>query len=68
MFDHTVNPYRPDEIRDLSRTLGIRWLIVKQELQLNDQPVEEREQVLALLRRDFAPVARLENYVVYGRR
>jgi hypothetical protein len=65
MFDHTVNPYSPDEIRALSRARGIWWLIIKKNLQLKDEPVEKKEQVLALLRRDFSLVARLENYEVY---
>jgi len=68
LFDHTVNPYRPDQIRALSRTLGIRWLIVKRDLQLEDEPVEKKDRVLALLHRDFTPVARLKNYDVYRRR
>jgi hypothetical protein len=68
LFDHTVNPYRPDQIRALSRTLGIRWLIVKRDLQLEDEPVEKKDRVLALLHRDFTLVARLKNYDVYRRR
>ena len=31
MFDHTVNPYSPEEILQLSRARDIRWLIVKRE-------------------------------------
>jgi hypothetical protein len=32
LFDHTVNPFTPEEIRDISRTRNIRWLIVKRDL------------------------------------
>lgn len=67
MFDHTVNPYNPEEIVTLSRSLGIRWLIVKRTLQLEDQPVEDEDHLLELLRQDFRQVARLENYDVYQR-
>ena len=34
MFDHTVNPYSPEEIVEISRRRNICWLIVKKNLQL----------------------------------
>jgi hypothetical protein len=68
LFDHTTNPYPPAEILKLSRARGIRWLVVKRHLQLEDEPVEDKAQLLALLRRDFTLVTRLKNYDVYRRR
>jgi hypothetical protein len=65
MFDHTVNPYSPEEILQLSRARDIRWLIVKRELQLQEDPVEHKERLLELLRHDFQPVKSLGNYDVY---
>ena len=67
VFDYTVNPYTPDEILDLSRSRNIRWLIVKRKVQLNRDPVEDRERLLALLMQDFHPVKSLDNYDVYQR-
>jgi hypothetical protein len=67
MFDHTVNPYSPEEILDLARARDIRWLVVKRNLQLEDQPVEDKDRLLGLLRQDFKQVAHLNNYDVYKR-
>ena len=67
MFDHTINPYSPEEILALSRTRNICWLVVKKNLQLNADPVENRAQLLELLRGDFAPVQSLANYDLYHR-
>lgn len=68
MFDHTVNPYSPEEIIQISRARDIRWLVVKRELQIQDQPVEDEAHLLDLLREDFKPVAALGNYDVYQRK
>jgi hypothetical protein len=68
MFDHTVNPYSPEEILQLSRARDIRWLIVKRELQLQADPVEHKDQLLELLRRDFEQVESLDNYDVYRKK
>jgi hypothetical protein len=69
MFDHTVNPYSADEILELARSRDITWLIVKQELQLEeDQVDQDKEQILRRLERDFKQVASLKNYDIYRRR
>jgi len=68
LFDHTVNPYRPEEIAELARRRNISWLVVKRSLQLTDDPVEDRERLLDLLRTDFAPVRSLANYDIYRRK
>jgi hypothetical protein len=68
MFDHTVNPYSPEEILQISRARDIGWLIVKRELQLQADPVEQKNRMLELLRHDFQPVASLGNYDVYRKK
>jgi hypothetical protein len=67
MFDHTINPYSPEEILEISRRRNICWLILKKNLQLNTDPVENKSRLLDLLRADFAPVQSLANYDVYRR-
>ncbi|MGA7796975.1 MAG: hypothetical protein WCA19_28470 [Candidatus Acidiferrales bacterium] len=67
MFDHTVNPYSPEEIVEISRSRNICWLIVKKNLQRSDEPVEDKARLLELLRRDFALVQSLANYDIYRR-
>jgi hypothetical protein len=67
MFDHTINPYSPEQIVELSRSRNICWLILKKNLQLNGEPVEEKSRLLDLLRADFAPYRSLANYDIYRR-
>jgi hypothetical protein len=67
LFDHTVNPYSPEEIVELARCRNVCWLVVKKNLQLNADPVEDKGRLLDLLRADFAPVRSLANYDVYRR-
>jgi len=68
MFDHTVNPYSPEQILELSRSRNIQWLVVKQDIQLEEEPVEEKDRLLELLEQDFDEVDSLENYEVYRRK
>jgi hypothetical protein len=67
MFDHTVNPYSPEEIVEISRRRNICWLILKKKLQRSDEPVEDKSRLLEMLRGDFSPVQSLTNYDVYRR-
>ncbi len=67
LFDHTVNPYSSEEIVELARRRNICWLIIKKDLQLNTEPVEDKEHLLDLLRHDFVLVKSLANYDVYRR-
>jgi hypothetical protein len=67
MFDRTVNPYSPEEIVEISRRRNICWLILKTNLQLSRDPVEDKARLLNLLRADFAPVQSLANYDIYRR-
>jgi hypothetical protein len=68
MFDHTVNPYRPEQVLTLSRSENIKWLVVKRSLQIQGSPYEDEAAALKLLLEDFLPVEHLENYDVYKRR
>ena len=67
MFDHTVNPYSLEEIVALTRSRGIRWLVVKRDLQLEEQPMKDQNRLLQLLRQDFQPFESLDNYDIYRR-
>ena len=67
MFDHTVNPFSPGEIQRLARDRSIHWLIVKNELQVNGEPVEDKAKLLALPRQDFQLVQNVGIYDVYRR-
>ena len=65
MFDHTLDPFSSEEIRRIARARHIRWLIIKKDLQVNGEPVEDRARLLALLREDFRLVQNLGIYDVY---
>ena len=67
LFDHTTNPYSPEEIAKLCRDQNIRWVIVKQDLQLEEDPVENRDLLIELLEKDFEQVESLNNYDIYRR-
>jgi len=68
MFDHTVNPYTPEEILKLARDRNIRWLIVKQEMQDEDEQIEqERDRLTEVLEQEFEQVESLKNYDIYRR-
>jgi len=67
MFDHTVNPYSNEEILQHARERNIRWLIVKDDYQLEEEPIQ-KEALLELLKQDFKSVESLNNYEIYRRR
>lgn len=67
MFDHTLNPLSPEEIQRIARSRDIRWLIVKNQLQVNGEPVEDKSRLLALLEQDFQFVRKVGIYDVYRR-
>lgn len=69
LFDHTVNPYSAEEILNMARARDIRWLIVKQEMQDEDEGIEkQRDELTEVLEQDFEQVESLSNYDIYHRR
>jgi hypothetical protein len=68
LMDNTVNPYDAIQIVELARQRNVRWLIVKRELQLQEQPLAFRPQLLELLSRDFSLAESLDNYEIYRRK
>ena len=68
LFDRTVNPYSPEEILNLCRARNIRWVIIKQDLQDEDEPVEqERDRLTEAVEQEFEQVESLGNYDIYRR-
>lgn len=68
LFDHTVNPYSPEEILNLCRERKIRWVIIKQDLQDEDEQVDqERDRITEVLEHEFEQVESLGNYDIYRR-
>jgi len=68
LFDHTVNPYSPEQIRAICRERNIAWLIVKQDLQDEEDAIDqEKDRITTVLEEDFEQVESLTNYDVYRR-
>jgi len=68
LLDNTVNPYSAAQIVDLARQRNVEWLIVKRTLQLQEEPLSFRPQLLQLLSQDFLPADSLNNYDIYRRK
>jgi hypothetical protein len=69
LFDHTVNPYSAEEILKICRDRNIRWVIIKQDLQDEDEQVEqERDRLTEAVEQDFEQVESLKNYDIYRRK
>jgi hypothetical protein len=67
MLDNTINPYSAIELAQLARVRNVQWLIIKRNLQLQEEPISFRRQLIELLSRDFTHVESLNNYDIYRR-
>jgi hypothetical protein len=67
LFDPATDPYSPTEVMGQARAHRIRWLILKRELQIKEDPTPQGEAARRALLVEFAPVARLHGYDVYRR-
>ncbi|MDX6382503.1 MAG: hypothetical protein QOK48_76, partial [Blastocatellia bacterium] len=68
LFDRTVNPYSPEEILNICRQRNISWVIIKQDLQDEDEQVEqERDRLTEAVETEFEQVESLGNYDIYHR-
>jgi 4-amino-4-deoxy-L-arabinose transferase-like glycosyltransferase len=61
------DPYTPDELLRIAEATGLRWVFVKERLQLQDGP-PDGPAIAALLSRDADLVAQFGPYRVYRRR
>jgi hypothetical protein len=67
LFDPATDPYSPPQIVEEARLHQIRWLIVKRNLQIKEDPTPQREATLNALMNEFMPAAGLQGYEVYRR-
>jgi hypothetical protein len=68
MMDNTVNPYSAAQLAALAKQRDVRWVVVKRQLQLQEQPIPFRNQLLDMLSSDFEPTESLNNYDIYRRK
>ena len=67
LFDKTTDPYSPAEVIAIARARNIRWLIVKRNLQLKEEPTPDRGELMRRLMGEFLPYRKLDNYDIYRR-
>jgi hypothetical protein len=67
LFDPATDPYSPVQLVEQVQEHQIHWLIVKRELEINDDPTPDREATLNALLPAFTPVAHLRAYDIYKR-
>jgi hypothetical protein len=65
LFDPTTDPYSPEQTAAEMRARGIRWLIVKRNLQMVGNPAPEPVALMLALEKEFVLVAQLRGYDVY---
>ncbi|MFC5861251.1 hypothetical protein ACFPT7_03005 [Acidicapsa dinghuensis] len=68
LFDHTTDPYTPEELFAEVKRLGVRWVVMKTRLQSNEDPLLERAQIMQQIEQQFQLVRKLDGYDVYYRR
>jgi hypothetical protein len=68
LFDPATDPFSPAQAVEEARVRNIRWLIVKRDLQIKEDPTPERDALLDALLLDFKLERRLQGYDVYRRR
>jgi hypothetical protein len=67
LFDRATDPYSPAQVVKEVQAREIRWLVVKRELQIKEDPTPQREAALKALMGEFRLSARLRGYDVYRR-
>src|ERR1019366_3264109 len=65
LFDPTTQPYTPEQLRELAVERNIRWLVVKRELQIKEDPTPDRAATLSALMQEFSVVRQLTGYDIY---
>ncbi|HYJ91225.1 MAG TPA: hypothetical protein VEV84_07955 [Pyrinomonadaceae bacterium] len=74
LFDVTNNPYTPEQIADMARERGIKWLIVKNDLQIDtdkssgDKTIDDKDAIFEAMHSEFKHIESLNNYEIYRRK
>jgi hypothetical protein len=68
LFDPTTQPYSPAQLRELELARGIRWVVVKRDLQITEDPTPDKAATFAALTDGFVLERKLAGYDVWRRR
>lgn len=67
LFDPTTDPYTPEQLFAEARRRRIKWIIFKQDLQIDGSPLSDPDRTMDLLKREFILSQRLSGYDIYKR-
>ncbi len=67
LFDPATDPYSPGQLVEQARIHKIRWLIVKRDLQIKEDPTPQREATVEALLEEFRIYRSLKGYDIYRR-
>lgn len=67
LFDPATDPYSASALIDEARHHDVRWVIVKRVLQIDQNPMPERDRTMKLVQREFVRYRQLRGYDVYRR-
>ncbi len=67
LFDKATDPFSPAQLVEEANARRVRWLIVKRDLQIKEDPMPQREASLEELQQVFLPYRKLAGYDVYLR-
>jgi hypothetical protein len=65
LFDHTTNPYTPDQLVAQALQHHVRWILWKTHLQSVAQPLDDPDRILALIRQHYTLAQHLAGYDIY---
>ena len=69
LFDVTNNPLDPEQILQQVKERDIRWLIVKNDLEIEvDKTIDDKDRLLEVLKPEFKHIESLNNYEIYRRK
>jgi acyl dehydratase len=68
LFDPTTQPYSPQRLREIEVAREIRWVVVKRELQIVEDPAPDKAATISALTEGFELERKLAGYDVWRRR
>ena len=69
LFDVTNNPLSAEQILEQVKERDIRWLIVKNDLEIQiDKTIDDKDHIVEVLKPEFKHLESLNNYEIYRRR
>jgi hypothetical protein len=65
LLDPATDPYTAQQLMEEARKRGVKWVIVKKELQIDETPMPEAEETMQFVKGEFNLYKVLKGYEVY---